>query len=59
MEIFVDEKAKRGVPRIWDGDWASKLNELRVSYTGETVEKAHPISLEQISRVAKPGSWRY
>lgn len=48
IEIFVDEKAERGVPRSWDGDWASKLDSLRVSYTGETVEKALPLSLGQV-----------
>lgn len=48
VEVFVGEKGERGVPRAWSGDWGSKIDDLRVSYTGETIERAYEITLEQV-----------
>ena len=47
VENFVEEKGQKGVPRVWTGDWREKINDLRVSYTGETIERAHPLTVEQ------------
>ena len=49
VKVFVDEKPKKGgVPRTPQGDWAAELETLRVSYTGEVVQKARPLTLEQV-----------
>ena len=49
MKIFIDEKPdKGGVPRTHQGGWEEELKKLRVSYTGEVIEKASAITLEQI-----------
>ena len=49
VRIFVDEKPKKGgVPRTPQGEWEAELEALRVSYTGEVVQKARPLTLEQI-----------
>eukprot|EP00438_Fugacium_kawagutii_P035066 Skav236673 [mRNA] locus=scaffold338:400738:405778:- [translate_table: standard] len=49
-KIFVNEKPeqKGGVPRTPEAPWKGELSKLRVSYTGEVVEKAQPLTLEQI-----------
>lgn len=40
-EDFVDEKPSQGgVPRTQEAFWDDELTRLRVSYTGEMVEKA-------------------
>ena len=40
VKVFVDEKPKKGgVPRTPEGGWENDLGRLRVSYTGEVVEK--------------------
>ena len=44
---IIEEKGERGVPRSWDGDWGRKIKDLRVSYTGEVIETAHLLTLEQ------------
>lgn len=45
----MDEKPKKGgVPRTPEGGWDQELGHLRVSYTGEVVEKAMPLTYEQI-----------
>ena len=49
VKTFVEEKPKRGgVPRTPQGGWDAELEKLKVSYTGEVVEKARPLTLEQI-----------
>ena len=49
VRVFVDEKPKKGgVPRTPQGGWESELEALRVSYTGEVVQKARPLTLEQV-----------
>jgi len=49
VKVFVDEKPKKGgVPRTPEGGWENDLGQLRVSYTGEVVEKAMPLTYEQI-----------
>ena len=49
VKVFVDEKPKKGgVPRTPRGGWESELEVLRVSYTGEVVQKARPLTLEQV-----------
>ena len=49
VKVFVDEKPKKGgVPRTPQGGWDQELGKLRVSYTGEVVEKAMPLTYEQI-----------
>ena len=49
VKVFVDDKPQRGgVPRTPSFDWEQELGQLRVSYTGEVVEKAQPLTLEQI-----------
>eukprot|EP00438_Fugacium_kawagutii_P004694 Skav217774 [mRNA] locus=scaffold1782:124:5579:+ [translate_table: standard] len=49
VKVFVDDKPEQGgVPRTPEGPWKEELAKLRVSYTGEVVEKAMPITLAQI-----------
>eukprot|EP00435_Cladocopium_sp_Y103_P054777 s1675_g18.t1 len=49
VKVFVDEKPGRGgVPRTPAGGWEEELGKLRVSYTGEVIEKAQPLTYEQI-----------
>eukprot|EP00435_Cladocopium_sp_Y103_P031877 s1304_g8.t1 len=49
VKVFVDEKPKKGgVPRTPQGGWEGELEALRVSYTGEVVQKARPLTLEQV-----------
>ena len=49
VKVFVDDKEEKGgVPRTPTDEWVSKLDALRISYTGEVIEKAEPLSLEQI-----------
>eukprot|EP00438_Fugacium_kawagutii_P016319 Skav222801 [mRNA] locus=scaffold1419:399983:408357:+ [translate_table: standard] len=49
VKVFVDDKPEQGgVPRTPDGPWKEELAKLRVSYTGEVVEKAMPLTLSQI-----------
>ena len=48
VEVFVDEKGPKGVPRVCELDWATKIDELRTSCDGRVVEKAHAITLDQI-----------
>ena len=49
VKTFVEEKPKRGgVPRTPQGGWDAELEKLKVSYTEEVVEKARPLTLEQI-----------
>lgn len=48
---FVDEKGLEkgmGVPRTPDVDWGKEVEKVRISYTGEVVEKARPLTLRQI-----------
>ena len=53
VETFLEEKGVKGVPRAWDGDWAERIDELRISYTGETVEKAHRLT-QALPALPKP-----
>ena len=48
LKVFMDDKGKKGVPRTPLFDWQHELGELKVSYTGEVVEKAMPLTLRQI-----------
>ena len=49
LKIFMDEKTpKVGVPRTPSGGWKDELKKLRVSYSGEVVEKAGPLTLAQV-----------
>ena len=51
VKRFVDEKGSEkgmGAPRTPDVDWGKEVERLRVSYTGEVVEKARPLTLRQI-----------
>lgn len=49
VRTFVDEKTpKIGVPRTPSGGWKEELKKLRVSYNGEVVEKAAPLTLAQV-----------
>ena len=50
VKQFVDQRSaeKTGVPRTPDLDWDTAVEKLRVSYTGDVVEKARPLTLEQI-----------
>lgn len=49
VKTFVDEKpAKGGVPRTPPGGWEKELEKLKVGYSGEVVEKARPLTLEQV-----------
>ena len=43
IKVFVDDKPEKGgVPRTPRWDWEQELGQLRVSYTGEVVEKILP-----------------
>eukprot|EP00438_Fugacium_kawagutii_P024621 Skav207650 [mRNA] locus=scaffold2758:77333:83766:+ [translate_table: standard] len=49
VKVYVNEKPDQGgVPRTPETPWAGELSKLRVSYTGEVVEKARPLTLEQV-----------
>ena len=48
VRIFVDEKEANGVPRTSMEDWDVAIDSLRVSYTGEVIEKAVPLTLNQV-----------
>ena len=48
LKVFLDEKDKGGVPRTPTFNWSQELGELRVSYTGEVVEKAQGLTLKQV-----------
>lgn len=51
VKRFVDQKGVEkglGVPRTPDVDWSKEVERVRVSYTGEVVEKARPLTLRQI-----------
>ena len=48
VKLFVEEKGQGGVPRSSQEDWGQEVRSMRVSYTGEVVEKALPLTLEQI-----------
>ena len=49
VKVFVDDKPEKGgVPRTPTWEWEHELGKLKVSYTGEVVEKAQPLTLEQI-----------
>ena len=48
VKLFVDEKAKGGVPRSSQEDWEQAVKDMRISYSGEVIEKALPLTLEQI-----------
>ena len=45
---FIDEKDKGGVPRTSQEDWEQEVKSLKVSYSGEVMEKAMPLTLEQV-----------
>ena len=50
-KVFLDDRSEvkeklLKVPNV--GDWSSKLDGVRISYQGETVEKARDITLDQI-----------
>ena len=45
---FIDEKDAGGVPRTSVSDWQEELKSLKVSYSGEVIEKARPLTLRQI-----------
>ena len=47
VKNFVDQKEagkNEGVPRSPKEDWSSELEKLRVSYTGEVIQKSRPIA---------------
>ena len=51
VKFFVDQKEAGkglGVPRTFADDWSAELERLRVSYTGEVVQKSRPLTLKQI-----------
>eukprot|EP00435_Cladocopium_sp_Y103_P066365 s1365_g28.t1 len=48
VKEFIDEKETVGVPRTSQEDWGRSIDSLRVSYTGEVLEKAVPLTLEQV-----------
>ena len=49
VKVFVDDKPEKGgVPRTPRWDWEPEPGKLRVSYTGEVVEKAQALTYEQI-----------
>lgn len=51
VKRFVDQKGVEkglGVPRTPDVDWSKEVERVRISYTGEVVEKARPLTLRQI-----------
>jgi site-specific DNA-cytosine methylase len=45
---FIDEKEKGGVPRTSLENWEHAIDSLRISYTGEVIEKAVDLTLEQV-----------
>ena len=48
VRVFIDEKEANGVPRTSMEDWDVAIDSLRVSYTGEVIEKAVPLTLNQV-----------
>ena len=44
----MDEKEPGGVARTFQEDWVISIGFLRVSYAGEAIEKAVPLTLRQI-----------
>ena len=48
VKTFVEEKGRGGVPRSSQEDWGQEVRSMRISYTGEVIEKALPLTLEQI-----------
>ena len=48
VKTFVEEKGRGGVPRSSQEDWGQEVKSMRISYTGEVIEKALPLTLEQI-----------
>ena len=48
LKVFLDDKDVRGVPRTPLADWKHSVQEVGISYTGEIVQKACAITLEQI-----------
>eukprot|EP00438_Fugacium_kawagutii_P028599 Skav226691 [mRNA] locus=scaffold3971:131026:134560:- [translate_table: standard] len=44
VKTFVDEKVpKSGVPRTPKGDWAEEMEKLKISYSGEVVERSNRV----------------
>lgn len=50
VKAFCDEKGSKtgGVPRTPSLDWRAELSKMKLSYQGEVVEKARPLTLAQI-----------
>ncbi|CAJ1387202.1 unnamed protein product [Effrenium voratum] len=50
VKAFCDEKGSKtgGVPRTPSLDWRAELSNMKLSYQGEVVEKARPLTLAQI-----------
>ena len=48
MKGFIDERERSGVPRTSQEEWRNSIDSLRVSYTGEVLEKAAPLTLAQV-----------
>eukprot|EP00438_Fugacium_kawagutii_P004912 Skav217251 [mRNA] locus=scaffold47:369148:372975:- [translate_table: standard] len=51
IRVFVDDtsESKEKVPRSTGvGEWGAKLGDVRISYEGEVIEKAHRITLDQV-----------
>ena len=48
VKSFIDERERAGVPRTSQEDWGNAIDALKVSYTGEVLEKAVPLTLAQI-----------
>ena len=48
LKSFIDERERAGVPRTSQEDWGNAIDALKVSYTGEVLEKAVPLTLAQI-----------
>ena len=48
LKVFFDDKERVGVPRTPLHDWDQEIKDLSISYTGEVVEKAKWVTLEQI-----------
>eukprot|EP00438_Fugacium_kawagutii_P004851 Skav221072 [mRNA] locus=scaffold3118:298387:301731:- [translate_table: standard] len=51
IRAFVDDtsESKEKVPRSTGvGEWGAKLGDVRISYEGEVIEKAHRITLDQV-----------
>ena len=48
VKSFIDERERAGVPRSSQEDWGHAIDDLKVSYTGEVLEKAVPLTLAQV-----------